>query len=85
MADGYDYTEEMQAVLKCLRDVQKTYRLRNTYRGAIKPEHAPALRRAYVVAMKVDLLNLHDAIERLIMNGMELVRGEEGVTDDPST
>ena len=72
----YQYSDELKRVLEALRAVKKSYSYRNLADKALNPEHASTLRRAYLTAMRTDLLKLHGALDEWVTRGAKMEETE---------
>ena len=68
----YQYSPALKNVLQAFRDVKKSYSYRNLADKALNPEHASMLRRAYLTAMRTDLLKLHGALDEWVTRGVKM-------------
>lgn len=59
----YKYTPELRAVLERIEEVNKTLSSENLPDAAETSHLASALRMAYLVSLRVDLLLLHSALD----------------------
>lgn len=65
----YNYSGELKSVFKALSEVQKARSYSNLSDKAIEPDHAPLLRKSYLVALKCDLIILHTVLDKWISAG----------------
>lgn len=59
----YNYSDELKAVFKALSCVSKFKRYANVADDALDPKHVPVLQKAYLTALRCDLVSLYCALD----------------------
>lgn len=71
MKERYNFTPETQKVLRQLKEVEKVQQYKSLPTTAAEG-HKPIIKKAYITALRAELLILHSALEKWIEAGAEM-------------
>lgn len=80
MKEKYNYTKKMKEILKCLNSIKKTRTYANTCCGMERKYH-DTLRKAYLTALKADLMFLNSLLNEWSYDGFKIERDEDEQID----
>lgn len=73
----YNYSGELKSVFKALSEVRKARGYANLADDAFDTTLVPVLRKSYLVALKCDLIMLHNVLDKWIFAGAPMeIEGE---------